>query len=71
MVAAHSRLKILDFGLSRQVTDEPDSSVDLTQSRQILGTPQYMSPEQVRGQKLDARSDLFSLGSILYELTGR
>ncbi len=61
------RLKITDFGLARAVDD-----ASLTHSGVIAGTPQYMSPEQARGDSIDPRSDLFSLGSMLYALcTGR
>jgi len=61
------RVKITDFGLARAVDD-----VSVTQTGQIAGTPQFMSPEQAQGQTLDARSDLFSLGSVLYTMsTGR
>jgi serine/threonine protein kinase len=56
------RVKILDFGLARVGTDD----VHLTRSGAIVGTPAYMSPEQGAGQKVDARTDLFSLGCILY-----
>lgn len=56
--------KLLDFGLA-QVLDESDR---LTQAGTILGTPSYMSPEQVRGKTLDARSDLFSLGVVWFEM---
>jgi eukaryotic-like serine/threonine-protein kinase len=59
-----SRVKILDFGLARLAEDD----TRLTLSGMIVGTPSYMSPEQARGEPLDARSDLFSLGCLLYEL---
>ncbi len=61
------RVKITDFGLARAVDD-----VEITQTGQIAGTPQYMSPEQAKGEPMDMRSDLFSLGSVLYTMcTGR
>ena len=61
------RVKLTDFGLARAADD-----ASLTRSGIIAGTPQYMSPEQVRGQNVDQRSDLFSLGSVLYAMcTGR
>lgn len=60
-------VKLLDFGLARPLED----SGNLTTTGGLIGTPQYMSPEQVQGQPLDARSDLFSLGVVLFEmLTG-
>ena len=62
-----SRILITDFGLARAVDD-----VMMTQSGCLAGTPSYMSPEQVTGNELDHRSDLFSLGSLLYFIsTGR
>ena len=63
----NGRVLISDFGLARVLDD-----ASLTASGMIAGTPQYMSPEQARGETIDARSDLFSLGSLLYALaTGR
>ena len=57
------KVKITDFGLARAVGD-----AQITQSGQITGTPEFMSPEQARGQELDQRSDLFSLGCVLYAM---
>ena len=66
MVSKTGQVKVMDFGIARLV----ESS--LTKTGSVMGTPAYMSPEQVNGQKIDARSDIFSLGVILYELlTGR
>ncbi len=62
--AESTQLKILDFGLAR-LDQEHDA---ITQSGAILGTPAYMAPEQARGEATDARSDLFSVGCILYEM---
>jgi urea transport system substrate-binding protein len=65
---AAERVKILDFGLARLVRDDQR----LTATGMIVGTPSYLSPEQARGQPVDARADLFSLGCVLYRLlTGR
>jgi eukaryotic-like serine/threonine-protein kinase len=57
-----ARVKLLDFGLARYANDD----AKITQSGMVMGTPAFMSPEQARGEKLDARSDLFSLGCTLY-----
>jgi hypothetical protein len=57
------RVKITDFGLARAVAD-----ASLTQSWVVAGTPHYMSPEQARGEVVDQRTDLFSLGSLLYAM---
>jgi TolB-like protein/Tfp pilus assembly protein PilF/predicted Ser/Thr protein kinase len=67
MVTERGRVKIIDFGLSCS-SEESDFTPGLTSSDNALGTPHYMSPEQMRGAALDERSDLFSLGVILYEL---
>jgi serine/threonine protein kinase/tetratricopeptide (TPR) repeat protein len=69
-------VKVLDFGLARPTDPELARSVhsatDLTRTGMIVGTPRYMAPEQVTGDDVDARSDLFSAGSILFEmLAGR
>ncbi len=60
-----TRVKISDFGLARAVDD-----ATLTSSGLIAGTPMYMAPEQARGETLDHRADLFSLGSVLYQMAG-
>ena len=59
------RVKILDFGLACVADDDPK----LTDTGLIAGTPNFMSPEQTRGERLDRRSDLFSLGCVLYRMT--
>jgi serine/threonine protein kinase/Tol biopolymer transport system component len=67
-------IKLLDFGLAKQTSplQETDATRALTGKGQILGTLQYMSPEQLQGKEVDARSDLFSFGCVLYEmLTGK
>lgn len=76
-ICADDRIKILDFGLAKLlhidplVSDSQDTHSIATHSGSVLGTLGYMSPEQVRGKNADARSDIFALGSVLYEtLTG-
>ena len=69
MITRDGRAKILDFGLARQSATGPDDST-LTQEGSLLGTLGYMSPEQARGRNADHRSDIFSLGAVLYELFG-
>jgi Tol biopolymer transport system component/predicted Ser/Thr protein kinase len=74
LVTRSGRVKILDFGLARQQAPVPDgtAALTITQPGTVVGTVAYMSPEQARGQELDARSDQFSFGLVLYELaTGR
>jgi tRNA A-37 threonylcarbamoyl transferase component Bud32 len=65
LITAENRVKITDFGIARL-----DSS-NLTQEGQLLGTPNYMAPEQIQGKEVDARADLFSLGVVLYEMLTR
>lgn len=61
-------IKVADFGLARLGTDVAATKADLTQAGLTLGTPRYMSPEQVQGKPVDVRSDLYSLGVTLYHL---
>lgn len=61
----HVRVKLLDFGLARTI----DTDSGLTQSGMLVGTPQYMAPEQATGAPASIQSDLFSLGCVLYEMT--
>lgn len=66
-------VKVLDFGIAKMMEEgDVNQQKALTKTGMVFGTPQYMSPEQVRGEKLDARSDIYSVGIILYEmLTGK
>jgi serine/threonine-protein kinase len=69
-------VKLLDFGLAKQsgsgVTGDVTQTIGITQAGMVMGTPAYMSPEQAEGRPADARSDIFSFGTVLYEmLTGR
>jgi Tol biopolymer transport system component len=69
MVAAGARVKILDFGLAKPAASDAGEATQLmTRDGMILGTVPYMSPEQVQGQAVDHRSDIFSLGVVLYEM---
>jgi eukaryotic-like serine/threonine-protein kinase len=78
MITAQGRVKVMDFGLAKATQDSPLMDTQgltvslLTEPGIIVGTPAYMSPEQVRGEALDTRSDIFSFGAVLYELiTGK
>lgn len=69
MVTSAGQVKVMDFGIARAISD---SSATIAQTSAILGTAQYFSPEQARGEAVDARTDLYSTGVVLYELlTGR
>ena len=71
-IVGHQRMKILDFGLAkvrlRDIAEDLEEEESLTSDGTIPGTSSYMSPEQVRGEEIDARSDLFSFGLVLYEM---
>ena len=74
MVTPEGVVKVLDFGIAKQTTlvpheDDATVTLALTQVGAVLGTPAYMSPEQAIGEPVDARSDIFSFGVLLYEIT--
>jgi eukaryotic-like serine/threonine-protein kinase len=65
MLTPNGEVKVMDFGIARAVAD---TSATMTQTAAVIGTAQYLSPEQARGETVDARSDLYSTGCLLYEL---
>ncbi|MGW9552717.1 Stk1 family PASTA domain-containing Ser/Thr kinase [Citricoccus zhacaiensis] len=69
MVTKSGAVKVMDFGIARALSD---SAATMTQTQAVVGTAQYLSPEQARGESVDSRSDLYSAGCLLFELlTGR
>lgn len=69
MISEQGVVKVMDFGIARALDD---SATTMTQSQGVVGTAQYLSPEQARGESVDLRSDIYSAGCVLYEmLTGR
>lgn len=65
MLTQEGKVKVMDFGIARAIAD---SAATMTQTNSVVGTAQYLSPEQARGEVVDARSDLYSAGCLLYEL---
>ncbi|CAM2976903.1 serine/threonine protein kinase [Mycobacterium intermedium] len=65
MISSTNAVKVMDFGIARAIADSGNS---VTQTAAVIGTAQYLSPEQARGDSVDARSDVYSLGCVLYEL---
>jgi serine/threonine protein kinase len=65
MLDAHGKIKLMDFGIAKEMGG---ATLGATAMGHVVGTPEYMSPEQARGQKLDFRSDLYSMGIVIYEI---
>ncbi|PSK99331.1 serine/threonine-protein kinase [Murinocardiopsis flavida] len=65
MLTRQAEVKVMDFGIARSMND---NQATMTQTSQVIGTAQYLSPEQARGERVDPRSDIYSTGCVLYEL---
>ncbi|WP_460770161.1 Stk1 family PASTA domain-containing Ser/Thr kinase [Nocardiopsis nanhaiensis] len=65
MLTRNADVKVMDFGIARSMSDD---QATMTQASQVIGTAQYLSPEQARGERVDPRSDIYSTGCVLYEL---
>ncbi|MCW4354768.1 Stk1 family PASTA domain-containing Ser/Thr kinase [Hoyosella sp. YIM 151337] len=65
MISRSGSVKVMDFGIARAISDSTNT---VTQTATVIGTAHYLSPEQARGEKVDPRSDIYSLGCVLYEL---
>src|SRR4029450_1142062 len=65
MITRTGAVKVMDFGIARAVAD---NAATVTQTAAVIGTAQYLSPEQARGENVDARSDVYSTGVLLFEL---
>ncbi|MEV0613584.1 Stk1 family PASTA domain-containing Ser/Thr kinase [Nonomuraea sp. NPDC050404] len=65
MITRAGDVKVMDFGIARAMAD---NAATMTQTAQVIGTAQYLSPEQARGERVDARSDIYSTGCLMYEL---
>lgn len=70
LIGPNDAVHVLDFGLAKIVFEEPSSAVsEVTASGMIFGTPEYMAPEQARGDELDGRTDVYAAGALLYRMT--
>lgn len=72
LILPPDQVRIVDFGIAKLQTQEGGDTAALTQTGEVFGSPLYMSPEQCKGEKLDSRSDIYSMGCLMYEvLTGK
>ncbi len=67
LISGRDQVKILDFGLAKPIYDDISEATDLTTTG-LTGTPRYMAPEQIQGHDIDTRTDIYSLGAIIYEM---